>query len=568
MLAQESLALSQLKIQNENLKRQLEMASAIGAYINFTYDFKSDKVSFILKNGKDYVFDITETEFSDGFAAENEFLKSDFCDIFPAITSLKFNKNDYIWDKISTPVCGYYIYHCPQKNIKDEIVGACGYLVSENAQNNAEQLLNFIDQAINIDPLTKLFTLAKFKNLSEKVYNENKNKKYVIIFSDINNFKYINDTFGFLEGDRVLLDFANLLKHFFGQTSIIGRHSADKFLIFREFTGKDELLKQLEALNDSFRKEKLTELPSAAIDIISGACLVSHNTGGINAAIDNANTARKRLKETNTKGFVLYNEHLEKVIYNEMSIITNMQTALNDREFKVYLQPKISFKEEKIIGAEALVRWIRFDGSMVYPNDFIPLFEKNGFIVSLDYYMLDNVCALQRKWIDMGKNVHTISVNVSRIHVSDVLFPKKCKSIADKYNLDTSLIELELTEGIFFSELSDVIRMLEELKSYGFSISIDDFGSGYSSLNILKDLPADILKIDKGFFSNGMLKTKDKIIVEGVVSLAKNLNMTVLCEGVENRVQFDYLKSINCDIAQGYYFSKPIFYKDYENKYL
>lgn len=567
MTSLESMTIRKLKAKIFNLERQLEMASAMGAYINFVYDFASDSARFFLNDNENKIFDIIEKDFSEEDFDKKRCSDIEIWELFPYIAMLKEIDWEYNWERISDPICGHYIYHCPIENENGEKTGVCGYLVNEKDQTDAEVWLKFIDNTTSIDPLTRLFTLDKFKRMAENVFLKNRNKKYVVVFSDINNFKYINDTFGFLEGDRLLADYAELLQQFFGGDSIIARHSADKFLVFREYKTTEELKNLLTEMNIKFRTEKLPQLPSAAVSLINGACLVNPNTGGINSAIDNANTARKRLKESKSGGFILYNDYLEKQIYNEMDIITNMQNALDDKEFKVFLQPKVSFKDNELTGAEALVRWIKSDGSMVFPGDFIPVFEKNGFIVNLDFYMLESVCALQRKWLDEGRKMYTISVNMSRFHVLDPLFPAKCKSILDKYGIAPELIELELTEGIFLSDMNAVIEMFVQLKRFGFYISIDDFGSGFSSLNILKDLPADILKIDKGFFSKGRLKDKDKIIVEGVVSLAKNLDMIVLCEGVETEVQVDFLRSINCDIAQGYYFSMPIPLDEFELKY-
>ena len=217
-----------------------------------------------------------------------------------------------------------------------------------------------------------------------------------------------------------------------------------------------------------------------------------------------------------------------------------------------------------IIGAEALVRWVSPSKGFMQPDDFIPLFEKNGFIVELDFYVLEECCKKIREWIDNGIEPIPISVNQSRINLDDPFYVEKLNDILQKYELPVNLIEIELTEGMFSSSNTKLVKIMERMRKIGFSISMDDFGSGYSSLNLLKEIPVDILKIDKVFLDETANSRKSRIIISQVVSMARKLGMKVVCEGVENEEQAAFLRKIHCDFAQGYLYAKPMTIADFE----
>ena len=280
--------------------------------------------------------------------------------------------------------------------------------------------------------------------------------------------------------------------------------------------------------------------------------------------IDNANIARKLVKNSSMSMCEFYDEKMEREIMKEQMILGCMETALKEREFKVFLQPKISLKTGEIIGAEALVRWIRKDGTLLPPNDFIPLFEKNGFIVRLDFYIYEEVFRILKRWKIEGKPLVPISVNVSRVHLYQTDFIDKVMQLIEQYEIEPKLVEFELTESIFLDNTVNAISIMKELQNRGFCVSIDDFGAGYSSLNLLKDMRTDVLKLDKEFFRAGDMKKEEKIIVSSIISMAKQLNMKVLSEGVETQKQSDFLKKVNCDMAQGYLYAKPLPVPDFE----
>jgi EAL domain-containing protein (putative c-di-GMP-specific phosphodiesterase class I) len=251
----------------------------------------------------------------------------------------------------------------------------------------------------------------------------------------------------------------------------------------------------------------------------------------------------------------------------ERKVEDDMERALANREFQVYLQPKINTSEEKLGGAEALVRWIHPTEGFVPPNRFIPIFEQNGFILKLDDFMLEEVAKQQAKWISEGWQVVPISVNVSRAHFTREDLAEHISEIVDRYQVPHEVIELELTESAFFDDKEMLLTTVKKLRDAGFSVSMDDFGAGYSSLNSLKELSLDVLKIDADFFRGSDSLERGMLIVTEVINLAKKLNMKIVAEGIESREQVDFLKEQECDLIQGYYFAKPMPLSEFEKNY-
>lgn len=248
------------------------------------------------------------------------------------------------------------------------------------------------------------------------------------------------------------------------------------------------------------------------------------------------------------------NQELKKQIL----FLKDIQKGLTENEFTIFLQPKVDTVTNKIIGAEALIRWVKPDGIMIYPNDFIPVFEKNGSIVELDYYVYQKTFEYINERIKRGKAVVPISMNVSRLHLEDARLIDYIKTLIKKYQVPSELLEFEITESIFIDNIDFAGRMIDEMKELGISISIDDFGSGYSSLNILKRLPIDILKLDKALLDDYDITENGPIIIESIIHMADRMSIKVICEGVETKTQVEFLQKNGCRYVQGYYFSKPV----------
>ena len=280
--------------------------------------------------------------------------------------------------------------------------------------------------------------------------------------------------------------------------------------------------------------------------------------------VDQSSLARKSIKDSISETQAYYDEDMKRTLETENAIERRMEEALANREFQVYLQPKYDLHTEKIKGAEALVRWIDPEKGLVPPDQFIPLFEKNGFVLKLDFYVYEEVLKRMAKWKAEGRELICVSVNVSRVHVGTADFFEKLNRLLETYQIPKKKFELELTETIMGGEGSDTREFILECKREGYPVSIDDFGSGYSSLNLLKDLPVDILKIDKGFLDEAEGSKRSTIIVEQVVEMAKRMDIATVCEGVETEKQVKFLKRIGCDMAQGYLFSRPVPMDEFE----
>ncbi len=410
------------------------------------------------------------------------------------------------------------------------------------------------------DQLTGLYKYDEFINKLYKIMgNINEEENVVYIYADISNFKFFNESLGYEIGDKILKTFAELLINDKDALCYCRVHS-DNFIIVLNY--KKSIPEELILTDVIRKKQKATEIFREKCDINYlrlnlGVNVVDSKNCNIIFDIENANYARKLSKSMGVEVVLFKPEMYEKQNKNA-TMISEFEYALLNNEFEVYYQPKVDAVTHVIVGGEALIRWVKKEGLVIYPDDFIDLFEKNGYVVKLDYYVYDKVFSYIRQRLDEGKHIVPISMNLSRVHMNSDEIIYYIRSLLDKYNIDVKYIEFELTENIYISEMENTMFFIGELKKLGIKVSMDDFGSGYSSLNVLSKLAIDVVKIDKVFMKKGLLEENDKIIVECIVAMAKRLHMTVVCEGVETKEQSDYLANIGCEILQGYYFSRPI----------
>lgn len=429
------------------------------------------------------------------------------------------------------------------------------YLLKMRASQRMEEKLESLK---NYDSLTGLATLHKFKSDAKRIMFENIDKKYAVVNTDFKKFKYINDTLGYEKADEVLIMFAEFINGYDGFNICNSRTSSDNFLMLVEYSDDISMVRKVIDMSDVFTARAREKYNSINFILSSGVGVVENALDDIMVPIDNANIARKQAKVQNQNSCILFGEELRIKIQTEFGITNTMEMALAHNEFKVYLQPKVSLSDGKMVGAEALIRWIKPDGSIMPPDKFIPLFERNGFVVNLDFFVYEEVCKMFDKWITAGIHVVPISVNVSRVHLYDENFVDEFTKLIDSYMIPHELIELELTESIFLDNTQVALTTMKNFRTSGFKVSIDDFGAGYSSLNLLKEMSSDVLKLDKEFFGRGELQKEEEIILSSIVNMAKQLNMKVLSEGVETTAQSQFLKEIACDMAQGYLFAKPM----------
>lgn len=415
-----------------------------------------------------------------------------------------------------------------------------------------------------VDPVTLGFTKARFDGEIRKLFTNFSPFTYVVL--DIRKFKLINDLVGSDGGDDVLRHVYRCVEKYLGKDEFVARLQADYFEIVLKTTDKKKISEKLLAIAQEINKFNENRDRPYYLPIDCGIYIVNEITDDLVIIRDRANSARKNSKESSHNhhlcSCVYYNDMERLQMVHEKEIDNNMEKALEDEEFIVYLQPKVNISTNKVVGAEALIRWNSPTMGFLTPNKFIPYFEKNGFIVQLDTYVFKKVCQQIRKWIDEGKEPLPISVNMSRRDLYDNEYLEQYKAIQKEYHVPSHLLEIEFTETLFFENLEMLKQSVEEVHEAGYRCSIDDFGSGYSSLSLLKEVPVDILKLDKTFFDDISNTCGDKV-VEHVIALANDLNMSTIAEGVENLGQVKMLQEMKCDLVQGYVFYKPLSIEDF-----
>lgn len=364
------------------------------------------------------------------------------------------------------------------------------------------------------DHLTGASNWLQFKIDCENILSGNHQKEYAMINFDIDKFKAINDLYSHRIGNEILKAIAETLEKFVRADETFSRTANDNFSILMIHNSQENLIQRIDELIEEIKKGTSKYI----INISVGIYLITESSLGINVLSDRANMARRAIKNNSEKKFNFYTESMRYTMIKEKGLENRMAAALGNNEFEMYLQPKYLFSNEKIIGAEALVRWNSPEEGIIAPNDFIPIFEKNGFVKKIDAYMFEEACKLLQKWqegpIEFTKM--TISVNFSRLHLNNLTLPDELINIAKRYHIDPKLIEIELTESKIFDNTEQMVSIMNDLKESGFQISIDDFGRAYSSLNTLKDLPADILKLDKEFFDGFTNNHRGKKIIVSI----------------------------------------------------
>ncbi len=426
--------------------------------------------------------------------------------------------------------------------------------------------LRSLEKTAYYDPLTKLPNLTKLKKDMEEILTNNMDKSYAVVKIDIENFKAINEMFGFEVGNRVLQAFKSIRETVNEDSLVISRTGVDEFILFSGNGFLDDMETRTE-LYESYYTTLIPELGKYQISFKYGRYHIPKGEVNVDDIINKLNLAHRISKENKGVKIYDYDESYTKKILEEAELTSKMNDALLNNEFEIYLQPKFSLRTDTLIGAEALVRWKEESGNMIYPNSFIPLFEKNGFIVDLDKYILDNVCLLIKKWFAEGLKPISVAVNCSRLNLNDKNFVQTITKIVDEHQIPHNLIEIELTETTTIENESSVDKLFYDLRANGFKISIDDFGAGYSSLSLLKNLKVDTLKMDRSFFTGKEEAVRGEYVVEGFVKVAHNLDMYVVAEGIETEEQIQTLKRINCDAVQGYYYARPMPISDFEEKY-
>ena len=405
------------------------------------------------------------------------------------------------------------------------------------------------------DRLTNLYNKKAFCRRVAEVLADNPDTEFEIMRFNIARFKVINDLFGEETGDKLLRYIAHFLKSIKLEPCVYGRLYADNFLLCYPTHNdmRNHMISSLQMLAETFALDY-------RIEFYFGVYMIRDTSLSVTTMIDRASMGLAKAAHNGVVACGEYGEDMRDNIVNEQVIVNNMQSSLQRGEFLVYIQPKYELMSEKIVGGEALVRWLHPQLGFISPARFIPIFEKNGFIYQLDKYVWERACQILREDIDAGRSVLPISVNVSRIDFYSPNIVQVFEQLIEKYDIPPRLLELELTESAYVENPQQIIEITKELQHRGFPILMDDFGSGYSSLNMLKDMPVDILKIDLQFLSDSDKEDNGRggNILNSVVRMAKWLHIPVIAEGVEKQQQVDFLRTIGCECVQGYFFSKPV----------
>ena len=429
-----------------------------------------------------------------------------------------------------------------------------------------------IKELLEVDALTGLMSKYKFINELQISLKTAKPKEYLMLALDIDNFKHFNKVYGNKKADQLLCAIGSVLKENSDSFIYICRLQNDNFItLLRNRHTTWSSVKQLKEYNKDFEKnvkDNLTEkIISLGIDtpiyFSVGIYPIIDPTENIPYIIDCTLTAKNYAKRNFGNSAEIFTEEIRKKQKLENEIIFFMESAVKNKEFFILVQPKVELETGKLVGGEVLVRWKKSDGSFIYPDEFIPLFEKNNFIRTLDYYVLERTCEfISSTTIELP----IISINVSISTMLEKDFISKYMLVLEKYSIVPKQLEIELTESVLDFNYLEIIKIIKELKKLGFSIAIDDFGKGASSLARIKEVDMDILKLDKVFIDDNATNEKGKIVLQNIVSLAHALGAKSLAEGVETKVQQEMLIKLGCELAQGYYFDKPLSTEDFLKK--
>lgn len=444
------------------------------------------------------------------------------------------------WDFVSKPYNGEII----KFRIKNAI---------ERSQLYTLQQLRYLAE---FDELTGIYNKNKFYKSTREMLLANPGADFVLIRFDVDRFQLINSFFGTQEGDRLLKYIAKMLSGYVSdkQPSAYGRIEADVFCLCFPSSYIADIETSMSKIRDLVASYNLNYdiVPSCGIYYITDRGMP------IEIMYDRATLAAKRCKGNYVNFYAVYDGSMSAQIVREQEITNEMSSALATGQFQIYLQPKYHIASNRPVGAEALVRWFHPQKGLIPPGDFVPVFERNGFIPKLDYYVWEEVCRLLRKWADEGRELYPISVNISRVDLYNPRLAEMVIELTEKYDLPSELLNLELTESAYTDNPVAMSETMAKLQSKGFTIMMDDFGSGYSSLNILKDISVDVLKIDMRFLSKTKIPGRGENIIASVVRMAKWLHIPVIAEGVETKDQVEFLRSIGCEYVQGFYFAKPM----------
>ncbi len=410
------------------------------------------------------------------------------------------------------------------------------------------------------DALTDLYNREGFFEKVQEVLDREEQRRYQIILLNVRHFKLINDLFGMRAGDKLLIKISNVLKEHILPEGIGGRLEADNFSIFIPEQYSEEMLDFLTNV-----KLYIDESKSYQIHIDIGCYEIGDATLPVSIMCDRARMALYTIKDNHLKKFAYYHESMREHALKEQVLYGEIQRALGQGEIKLYLQG-IYDQNCKLLGAEALVRWDHPARGILPAGDFIEILEQNGMIVKVDQYVWECACRQLQKWKKEGHEELFLSVNISTKDFEAIDVCREFEQLTHKYDISPRMLRLEITETALMQNIEKNLEVIEKLRSMGFVVEIDDFGSGYSSLNMLKDIVVDVIKLDMKFLHKCKDEERSKTILRMVIGLIKELRMKIIVEGVETQEQFGFLKTHACDAFQGYFFMRPMAVENFEKE--
>lgn len=413
-------------------------------------------------------------------------------------------------------------------------------------------------QASTTDTITNINNMEGFCNDVKQILSHSDGRKYALIKFGIKDFRYVNQRYGYSSGDRVLKNIGKNLKLSCKKNETCGRIEKDTFAMLYEYKGKKSLTRRMDKICKKMIDKSLICELGTDFELNAGIYIIPKSADEhVKKMLDKALMAQQQI-DHHRKGdhYLFYDESMMEKQFFINQILSNAPNALEQEEFQLYIQPQFDVNTKQVVAGEALCRWESEKG-FISPNDFIPLFEDYGLILEFDFYMLRKLCQKMKEWMDGGRIITPISINQSRLHIENEDYIERFCEVVDEYQVPHHYIAFELTESAFVEQYEKMIELAAELHKKGFQLAIDDFGTGFASLNLLSVLSADILKVDKSLVDNINTK-RGKAVLQKVIELAHQMDMTVVCEGIEQMEQLNQLKELKCDIGQGFLVSKPI----------
>lgn len=420
------------------------------------------------------------------------------------------------------------------------------------------------------DIVTRLPLYDSFLSVSRNELEDNPdNDKYVLVSTDISNFKYINHIYGYNRANELLSELAGIISEpEDGNICSCRTHSDHIISLFRFDGNRQEFVKKVDLYSQEFVKKNARKYPSITLHLNNGIFFMDDFEEDLIYCIDKANVARRIAKGNYCVSSVVFSDDMMCRKEEDAKIIALFDNAIKNGNIKTFFQPKVDVRTHEIMGAEVLSRIYDVNGNMIYPDSYIPVLENSGKIIELDRYVMRETFAAIRYWIDRGWKVVPVSINLSRMHFYEVNVAENIYNEFLRYNIPIKYVELELTESLFFAEADNIVKEISKLREYGFKVSMDDFGVGYSTLNALGTLPVDIIKFDKGFISNSIDNYAGYQILLSLIHVFKKINYDVICEGIETQEQEKLIFECGCDKVQGFLYDKPIERDVFEEKYL